>query len=134
MIQSTSPLLSTYLSDKWDYYPQPKQVTLIVDLRPMKDTYLSGRFSNIQKLVDFYEFVEIVLSSNDTAYVWTLLDHQLDPSMGIETLTEYDEEINGFSTVIFSYMHEVHRNAAITSYQILKIRDDFAQLRAFIGE
>jgi hypothetical protein len=100
----------------------------------MKDTYLSGRFSNIQKLVDFYEFVEIVLSSNDTAYVWTLLDHQLDPSMGIETLTEYDEEINGFSTVIFSYMHEVHRNAAITSYQILKIRDDFAQLRAFIGE
>ena len=134
MIQSTSPLLSTYLSDKWDYYPQPKQVTLIVDLRPMKDTYLSGRFSNIQKLVDFYEFVEIVLSSNDTAYVWTLLDHQLDPSMGIETLTEYDEEINGFSTVIFSYMHEVHRNAAITSYQILKIRDDFAQLRAFVGE
>lgn len=134
MIQSTSPLLSTYLSDKWDYYPQPKQVTLIVDLRPMKDIYQGDRFSHIQKLIDFYEFVEIVLSSNDTAYVWTLLDHQLDPSLGIETLTNYDVEINDFSTIVFSYMHEVHRNAAITSYQILKIRDDFAQLRAFIGE
>ena len=134
MIQNTSPLLSSYLSDKWDYYPQPKQVTLIVDLRPMKDIYQGDRFSHIQKLIDFYEFVEIVLSSNDTAYVWTLLDHQLDPSLGIETLTNYDVEINDFSTIVFSYMHEVHRNAAITSYQILKIRDDFAQLRAFIGE
>lgn len=134
MIQSTSLPLSTSLPEKWEYYPQPKEVILIVDLRPIKETYRSGRFSRVEEHIDFYDFVEIVLSSNDTAYVWTLLDNELDPTLGIQALTEYDEEINNFSTVIFSYMHEVHRNASITSYQILKIRDDFAQLRAFIGE
>lgn len=134
MIQSTSPLLSTYLSEKWDYYPQPKQVTLIVDFKPIKDIYQGDRFSHIQKLIDFYEFIEVVLSSNDTAYVWTLLDHQLDPSLGMEILNSYDEEINAFSAIVFTYMHQIHRHDSITSYQILKVRDDIAQLRAFIGE
>ena len=134
MIQNTSPLLSTYLSEKWDYYPQPKQITLIVDFKPIKDIYQGDRFSQIQKLIDFYEFIEVVLSSNDTAYVWTLLDHQLDPSLGIEILDSYDEEINAFSAIVFTYMHQIHRHDSITSYQILKVRDDIAQLRAFIGE
>lgn len=134
MTQNTSPLLSSYLSDKWDYYPQPKQVTLIVDFRPIKDIYQGDRFSHIQKLIDFYEFVEVVLSSNDTAYVWTLLDNQLDPSLGMDILDSYDEEINAFAAIVFTYMHHIRRHDSITSYQILKISDDLAQLRAFIGE
>lgn len=134
MTQNTSPLLSSYLSDKWLYTSEVEELSLIVDLRPLKDTYCSGRFLHIQLVVDFYDFVAIVLSSNDTAQVWTLLDSQLDPSLGMDILNAYDEEINAFSAIVFTYMHQVHRHDSITSYQILKISDDLAQLRAFIGE
>lgn len=134
MTQSTSPLLSSYLSDKWQHSVDVEQLRLIVDFRPIKDTYHSGRFSNLQRLVDFYDFVEIILNNNDTAQVWTLLDNELDPSLGMDILNEYDEEINAFASLVFTYMHQVHRHDSITTYQVLKISDDLAQLRAFIGE
>lgn len=135
MNQTISPLLSSYLSETWQYVVnETKQVTVIVDFRPMRDTYYSGRYPNLQTLIGFNEFVAVVLSSNDTAQIWTLLDSILDPSLSIDVLTVYDEEINSFSVIVQSYMQEVHKNDSITSYQILKIVDDFAQLRAFIGE